>query len=211
MPRTANLSLRHGLRPLNAKETDLDVVKVASAYGTALYEGDPVLLVSDGTYARTPAGSAQAATTDGITAVITKIIQFQDAAGKLVRTGPMQYVPASTSYTSRANRTLIEVCYVTEDMRFAIKTDASVTSMAVADSLVGNNVDLAYTGGTDAALGLSGCQAIIGGAVTTTKQLRILGLRNIPFVDPTVGPFELVVKVALPVYLPIVGHAIAGV
>lgn len=209
MARTSNLAFRHGFNPANAKEQDLRTFTVASAYGTAIYPGDPVLLVSDGTVARTPAGTNQAAATDGITAVVTRIVQYKDSTGKVRRSG-VPYLPASTSWTAHEERSIVEVVMVDECPNFFVKTDAAVASLAVARSLVGNNVEHEYSG-TDSALGLSGARVVIGGAATTALQWRIVGVPDMAWNDPTVGAFVVEVKANKQVYLPPLGSSTTGV
>lgn len=176
---------------------------VASAYGTAIYIGDPVKFASDGTVEVAAAG-------DAISGVVTNIIQYKDAAGVLRRNCPGDRVPASITWTAHGERTLVQICLANAWIRFAARTDASVASLATARSLVGNNVDHEFSG-TSAAYGLSGARVVIGGAGTGTAQWRIVGVTELPFVDPTAGAFQVEVMVNEPVSLPILGSSATGI
>ncbi len=206
----SNLSIPSGFVPLNATEFDPITVEVASNYGTALYVGDPVIAVSDGTVARTPAGSAAGAATDGITGIITKIVQYKDSTG-IVRRNSRESVPANTTWTSAAERTLLQIIPSYAPIRYRCRGSASVADVATARSLRFENADLSY-GTADAGLGLSGARLNIAThATTNTLQFRIVEVVDMVQNDPTQANFILDVIVNLPYGWPIIGHSLTGV
>lgn len=144
--------------------------RVASAYGTALYRGQPVVRQSDGTYQRVAAGGGA-----GISGVISNIIQFRNANGVLVTNGRL--VPASTTYTDAEQATMIEIIPVRGHLFKVCGSAATPTSLANARTFEGENADHVYdpTGGAaDTALGLSGTFLDIATHNTTnTLQWRL--------------------------------------
>lgn len=198
-----------GFRPLNATESDYIIVPVASAYGTALYPGEPVIAVNDGTVAQTPAGSAAGAATDGITGVITQIIQYKDPAGFVRRNAP--YLPASTSWTNHHERSLVQICLATSGQRFRVRGDTGQASLAAARSIQWLNVDHEY-GTADTGLGLTGVQLNMSTAAdTATLQWRIIeAILDMPSNDPTQANVELVVMANLVAHLPVLGASTTG-
>jgi hypothetical protein len=209
MPR-ANLPAIWGLQPLNAKESDLVTFPVASAYGTAIYPGEPVLLVSDGTVARTPAGSAAGVATDGIFGVVTRIEQYYDAAVGDVRKTGVKYLPASTTYTGDKNRSLVQVCLANSNQRFRARANAAST-VATMRSAVGNNIDHAY-GTANTTLGRSGLVLGISTINTTnTLQWRIVEFPDGPLNDATATDFWFDVIPNLIQGLPTLGGSLTGV
>lgn len=198
-----------GFRPLNAKESDYIIVPVASAYGTAIHVGEPVLAVNDGTVARTPAGSAAGAATDGITGVVTQIIQYKDPAGYVRRNAT--YLPASTTWSAHHERSLLQICLATEGQLFRVRGDDGAASLAAARTLRWLNVDHEY-GTADTGLGLSGVQLNMSTANTTaTLQWRIVdSILDMPSNDPTQSNVELVVMANLVAWLPVLGGSTTG-
>jgi len=140
---------------------------VADNYGTALYVGDPVALVSDGTIARAAAGSGTA-----IYGVISAILQFKNADGVLVRNG--KYIPANTRWTAHEDRTMVQVILASSSF-FAVDADdgSTITTLAGAMDVEGENCDHIFAT-ADAGLGLSGALLDISTNNTTDSlQWRI--------------------------------------
>jgi hypothetical protein len=139
---------------------------VASAYGTALYVGDPVSRQSDGSYAASAAGA-------GSSGVISRILRYKDSAG-FVRTNA-KYIPASITWTAWQERTLIEIIPCKENM-FVACADEALTTQAAADAYCGENVDLVI-GTADAGLGLSAYRIDISThATTNTLTWRLISM-----------------------------------
>lgn len=205
-----NLSIPHGLVPLNATETDMVTYPVASAYGTAIYPGEPVLLVNDGTVARTPAGSAAGVATDGIFGVVTRIVQYRGADGVLKKTD-IKYLPASTSYTNDQDRSLVQICLATSGVRYKAKVSAAAASLAATRSAVGNNIDHQY-GTANTTLGRSGL-SLLGSSIATTNTLqwRIVEFLEGPLNDATQAEYLFAVIPNLIQGLPTVGGSLTGV
>jgi hypothetical protein len=209
MPR-ANLPIFQGFSPLNIPTADYVAIEVASTYGTAIYPGEPVIGVTDGSVQRTPAGSTAGAATDGITGVCVDIIQYQDANGRMQRQA--KFLPASTTWTAHANRSLIMVALANTSNRFRVRATTANSTLAVARATRFANADHLY-GTADTGLGRTGCAlnlATIG--VTATLQWRIIdGWIEGPQNDPTQVDYSLVVIPNLIYALPIVGGATLGV
>lgn len=209
MARSANLVIPGGFSPLNARESDLVAIEVASAYGTDIYPGDPVVAVTAGGVQRTPAGSAAGAATDGITGVCMEILQYKDPSGYVRKNA--RYLPASTSWTNHGERSLLLVCLATEDITFRVKANAANASLTVARATRFANADHAYSG-ADTGLGISGAQLNLSTVNTTnTLQWRIVGFTDLAMSDPTLTSYQVEVIPNLPYALPIVGHLATGI
>lgn len=206
----ANQSIPAGLVPLNAQESDLVLFPVASAYGTAIYPGEPVLLVSDGTVARTPAGSAAGVATDGIFGVVTRIVQYRDANVGGLRKTDIKYLPASTTYTADADRSIVQIRLANSTARYRARVSAA-SVLATVRSAVGNNIDHQY-GTANTTLGRSGL-TLLGSSINTTNTLqwRIVEFPDGPLNDATAADYWLTVIPNLIQGLPTVGGSLTGV
>lgn len=152
---------------------------VADNYATALYVGDPVTYQTDGSVARTAAGSGA-----GISGVIVAITGLM-LNGVFVRNA--KYVPANTRWTADADRTQLLIAPVYPDARFLVQADdgTTITTVAAARSAVGNNADHVFQT-ADTGLGLSGaCLDISTVNTTATLQWRIRDVIVGPHSDPT--------------------------
>jgi hypothetical protein len=201
MPRTSNLAIPGGLKPLNALESDLISKTVVSNNTDAIYPGDAVILATDGSVQRAAAG-------EGIYGTCIEIQQYKDSAG-VVRQNA-RYLPAATTWTAHHQRSIIRVLPATWPGRYRVKTDAAVASLTVARALSGANIDLEYSG-ADTALGLSGLRGVIGGAGAGSAQLRIVDFVDMPYNDPTVGAFEIEVVINEPQGWPVLGASTTGI
>lgn len=206
----ANITHLGGFRPVNAKSSDYVVLDVASAYGTAIYPGDPVVAVSTGYVQRTPAGSAAGAATDGITAVVTEIIQYKDSAGFVRKNA--KYLPASITWTAKHERSMLLCVLANENTRFRVTGDTAAASLAAAITTRFNNVDHEFNT-ADTGLGLSGCNLNMSTVNTTaTLQWRVIEWEQIgPGNDATVASYQAIVIPNLIYALPVVGHSTTGV
>lgn len=210
MARLTNLSILGGFTPVNAKDSDVIEIEVASAYGTDIIPGDPVIGVTAGGVQRTPAGSAAAAATDGITGVCIEIVQYKDPAGGFVRRNA-KYLPASTTWSAHQERSLIKIVLATEGMRFLCKVNAAAASLAVARALRFANFEHLYSG-ADNALGISGAKIALSSVNTTALQWRnVIPFTDMPFNDPLVADFAAEFVINKPYALPILGESTTGV
>lgn len=142
---------------------------VASAYGTAIYPGDPVARQSDGSYARAAAGGGA-----GISGVVNRVLRYKDTAG-YVRTTGCTYLPASISWTAHGERSLLEIIPV-KAAQFLGCTNAALASLTVARQSEGENVDHVF-GTADTGLGISPTLLDIAThATTNTLQWRLVNL-----------------------------------
>jgi hypothetical protein len=184
---------------------------VASGFATDIYPGDPVIGVTDGTVARTPAGSAAGAATDGITFIVLDVIQYRDPAGFVRRNGA-RFLPAGTTYTADSDRSMLSLLPVTADMVFRVRVNAGNASIAVARATGFANADHVYTG-ADTGLGLSGARLNLATLnVTPTLQWRIVKWEdNAVSNDPTQADYRCLVVPNLPFAWPIVGHSLTGI
>jgi hypothetical protein len=129
---------------------------VASAYGTALYEGQPVLKVDAGTFELCPAGTAT------IYGIIVGINQYYDSTDSRVKkplgSAPKR-LPASTTYTGVDNESRIAVMPV-KGLLFEVDADAALATptLAGARALIGSNGDHVIST-DDAALDISDVEA----------------------------------------------------
>lgn len=142
---------------------------VASAYATALYVGQPVKRVGTaGRYDLSAAG-------EGISGVISKIIQFRDVNG-VIRTNA-RVIPAGTTYTAEEDATMIEIIPARgHQFRVCGDDGTTTTSLVVARGFEGENADHIFnpTGGAaNAALGLSGAFLDISTHAAADGQWRI--------------------------------------
>ncbi len=141
--------------------------QVATNYGTALYMGDPVKMVSDGSVAQSAAG-------DPVFGVIAGV-GYRNADGVFVE---KNYVPANTTYTPDRLRTIVRVVPATPFTIFEVDADdgSSITTVAAARALVWENCDHIFTNAGTAATGLSGVQLDISTHGTATAQWRIFSV-----------------------------------
>jgi hypothetical protein len=207
MPNPNLLIQNGGLVPLNAVEQDFVVLEVQSNNAAAIYPGYPVVAQTDGSVIRTAAGGGA-----GSTAICMEILQYRDAA--VGRRRNARFLPASTTWTDHADRTLILAVLLHADSRFRVMADAAVASLAAARTSRWNNVNHVY--GTEvAAYGIGNCKAAMSTLNTTdTLQWRIVdGLLDVAQNDPTQVNYSLIVvpnvaPVGLP---PVFGGSATGV
>lgn len=150
--------------------------EVASSYGTALFPGDVVTLVT--------AGTIQACTAGGAPLILGVIshCSYVDASNRRVRS----YIPATTVYspTTRGSPNASYV-WVWDDP--TIEYVASVSSQAATDTAaeiyaaIGSNMDIVATAG-DTVYGRSG-HTLDGNPIAGTAQFRILGVLRDPSND----------------------------
>lgn len=138
---------------------------IASAYGTAIGDGDPVKLLA-GNLVRA-VGLAASDTTGGIIGSFQGV-EYVDSVGK------PQWSPqwvASTVATS-----VVAYYYADPYITYEIQANGTLTSAAV-----GQQIDFATVGPANTFTGLSGASADIATLASgTQKEMRIVGLRAAP-------------------------------
>lgn len=200
----------NGIVPLNLKESDLVPLDVQSNNSAAVYPGMPVIAQADGSVLRTPAGSAAGAATDGITAVVTEILQHKDATGGFVRTNA-KLIPANTVWTAHKDRSRVLAMLANETQRYKVMANAAVADFAAVRALGWANADHVY-GTPNAALGLADISLNISTVGTTaTRQWRILEFLDVVQNDPTQVNFTAIVIPNLIYALPVVGHSTTAI
>jgi hypothetical protein len=171
---------------------------VASAYGTALYPGTPVIKVSDGTV-------AIGAGTSVVLGIIDSIVQYRNADGVVQKFGAGGgYLPATTpTWTAYEDRTIVNVIPCLPGVFFAVPCDdaTTFTTLAGLQAAVWENCDgnaTAFTANTALGLGTFGLD-ISTHAVTNTLQWRIVGIMDSVGNDPAGGAnYEVIVECNLP-------------
>jgi hypothetical protein len=145
--------------------------QVATAYGTALFKGDPVARVSDGSIAQAAAGA-------NIFGVVAGV-KYRNADGLLVE---KDYLPASTAYSVDSLRSIVYVIPATPFTIFEVDADdgTSITSVTNARLLPWENCDHVFTTAGSTSTGLSGCQLDISTHGTSAAQWRIVDIAPYP-------------------------------
>lgn len=152
-----------GMRPayhaLNAQVT-ARAYTIASAYGTAIYKGNPVILNTNGTIV--------VGTTAADILGIFAGVQYTDATGKPVYS---PYWPASTTATDI-------VAYVYDDPNIVYEVQSNGS---IAQTAVGDQADFVNPGTGSATTGLGSCtiSSTLAGA-GVQAQLRIVGFSLAP-------------------------------
>lgn len=158
---------------------------VASAYGTAIFFGDLVKRVSDGTIAAAAAG-------DAIYGIAVGAVRYKNSSGVIVAGN---YLPASTSFTgaphiSNPQASIVAVVPLGPGDVIEMDVDTAVSTITAAQDLVGNNFDIVATAGSTAS-GRSGY--VVNGASgsgTGTAQIRLLETVPDPLNDVTVANWK---------------------
>lgn len=154
---------------------------VASAYGTAIFFGDLVKRVSDGTIAAAAAG-------DAIYGIAAGVVRFKNSAG--VFPVAQNHLPASITYTgaphiSNPQASIVAVIPLSKDDIIEMDVDTAVATITAAQDLVGNNFDIVATAGNSTS-GRSGYVVNnASGQGTGTAQLRLLEIVPDPLNDVT--------------------------
>lgn len=152
-------------------------MQVATAYGTAIFCGDPVKKVNDGSVSIAAAGEAIYG--------IVSAVHYLTTAGVYV---DKNYVPASIAYTADRTRTIVDVIVAYPGIRFKVCADAAIATVATARTYVDENVDHVATAAGNTGTGRSGYQIAIAGHQTATAQWRLSELLcgdDDPTNDPT--------------------------
>lgn len=146
-----------GLRPAKHASGQIrtEAVTIATGYATTIYRHGPVKMLADGTIGAAAAGEAFVGVLMGV--------EYKDSTGKPCG----GHWPASTAATDI-------VAYITRDPNIIYEIQATAT---IAQTGVGNLVDLAAAGSGSAALGTSIASADAATLGTASAQLQILGFQ----------------------------------
>lgn len=138
-------------KPKNgAEHGSYETVRVASAYGSAIYEGFPVKRVDGGYYEVAAAG-------DSFYGVVVSIDQFKDSDGRVRQAlgASPKLLPASTTYSGIDDESRLVVAPA-RNWYFEVDADdgVSATTRAAFIALIGSNGDHVISS-DDAALDIS--------------------------------------------------------
>lgn len=175
------MAYARGLIPINngagSASLAVETFEVLAAYTTAVFVGDPVLLVAAGIDSATSADNAQ---TGGAYPVVEAAAAGGVIYGVVVGIEPVrsdltkQYIPASTGG-------FVRVVRATQDMLFRIGADSAGDQIEFAD--VNNHYDL-VAGAGSTTTGYSGYILDSSSEATAAKQVYLRGFYNAPDNDP---------------------------
>lgn len=174
----ANPTLNGGFRPvamINGTYLPTTLIReTANNYGTALFQGDVLIPVSDGTVA------IAAATDNGKLAYVATGFQYV-ISGKRTK---KPYLPANTTFSPTTvgskNAAWVECVPIVPDLIFEVDaTGTAAASIAAAIGYIGENADLA-TGTGDTTNGQSAMTIDISTHATTAANFRIFGIKQYP-------------------------------
>lgn len=174
---------------------------VATSYGTALYPGQAVKVVNDGTVSKSTTGDGSL-----ILGIIDSVKQYRNSDGQVQKHG--LYLPASTTWTAWEDRSIVNVIPCLPGVMFIAPADdaTTFTTRALAQAAVWENCD-AVIGTANTALGLPSYKLDISGhATTNTFQWKLLALLDSEGSDPAGGAnYEYIVTCNLPQLTAILG------
>lgn len=175
----ANPSFTGGFRPVATTDGSpmppIVIKEVANNYGTALFQGDILIPVSDGTVAQA------AATDDGKLAWVAMGFSYVIDNKRQDK----KYVPASTTFSPTTvgsrNATWVFCMPLTPTLIMEVDGNAAAPTATVAGviGLIGENCDLAATTG-DTTYGQSTMTLNLSTHATTTANFRIWGIPQYP-------------------------------
>lgn len=157
--------------------------EIANNYGTALFLGDPINLITDGT-----------ATRDSLDSTT---LNYGIAVGFSYVTGgrriDARHIPANTTFTPTAvgsiNASKVKIRWATPDTFWFISVATALTE-ANARAAVGAGCDLTFATAGSTAYGWSGC-ALDSSTIGTTGKCQILELVPVAGRADANGPNEL--------------------
>lgn len=158
---------------------------VASAYGTAIFCGDLVKRVSDGTIAAAAAG-------DAIYGIAAGAVRYKNSSGVIVAGN---HLPVSTTFTgapdlSNPQASIVAVIPLSVADIIEMDVDTASATITAAQDLVGNNFDIVATAGSTSS-GRSGY--VVNGASgsgTGTAQIRLNMISRDPLNDVTAANWK---------------------
>jgi hypothetical protein len=182
----ANIT-RGGFRPKFAGIKGARRYEVVSGVSTAIFPGDVVTLLTDGTVAAASAGGA-----DLVLGVVAAA-SYVDSSGSRVR----RYIPASTTYspTARGSKNASYV-WVWDDptIEYVATVSTGTNTAAVIYALLGANADIVATAG-DTVYGRSNHTIDGSGATTGTLRFRITEIYRDPANDLTSANWKAVCQI----------------
>jgi hypothetical protein len=182
------VSAPYGLVPINSLDGKpyagaIRQIPVAIGFGTAIFNGDTVLLNSDGYLVKSTTTNS-----GGIVGVVMGG-QYTNSSGQLVQG---QYIPALASTTANP-----AVAYVVDDQQalFKVAVVTSGTTMGTASRAdVGSNVALVLNAGSTTTGDSAFAVTLTGAGTTATIPLRVIDV--VPETATSAGVYtELLVKI----------------
>ena len=182
------VSAPYGLVPVNSLDGKpyagaIRQIPVAIGFGTAIFNGDTVLLNSDGYLVKSTTTNS-----GGIVGVVMGG-QYTNSSGQLVQG---QYIPALASTTANP-----AVAYVVDDQQalFKVAVVTSGTTMGTASRAdVGSNVALVLNAGSTTTGDSAFAVTLTGAGTTATIPLRVIDV--VPETATSAGVYtELLVKI----------------
>lgn len=160
----------------NQHHAPIELKTVATSYGTALYTGDIVKIVSDGTVAAAVAGDTAYGVFDGAE-------QYYDSSAGAMRKGGS--LPASVAWgTTWERRSVARVIpFRSQVFRMCCDDKTTATTPALYDDMVGENCE--WIAGTPVGDQSGTLLDISTNATTNTLSLRIVGFPNQNLTDFT--------------------------
>lgn len=161
---------------------------VASNNTVAIFAGDPVKLVNDGTVVVAGVG-------DAVYAIAMGTTRYRNSSGTIVAGN---FLPAATTYTgapvlSNAQASVLQCCPVVGQV-FEVDVNTGQASLTAAQTLVNNNANVVATAGNTStgrsAYTLDASTAGTGG----TLAWRILEVAPDPSNDPTAANWKVLVE-----------------
>lgn len=155
-----------------ATEPPIDILPVASGYSTALYDGDPVKKLSDGTIAAAAPG-------DTMYGVFAGAERYYD--GSVIRRGGS--LPASTTYGSLLERQSLArvIPFAGQIFELDANDGTTATTQSAHQALIGENCEWAT--GTNVNDQSGAVLNISTHATTNTLSLRLYNLATYPDQD----------------------------
>lgn len=151
------------------------VAELANNYGTAIFNGDIIIGVSDGTVA------VGAAANNGLLLGVAVGFSYVISG----RREPMPCIPASTTFSPTTvgspNASYVEYVPLTADLILEVDGNAAAPTPTTAGviGLIGENCDLA-TGSGDSTTGVSAMTLDLSSHATTTFNFRVYGISEYP-------------------------------
>lgn len=174
---------------LGGNTAPIEEMPVASNNSTAIFTGDIVKRVSDGTVIIAAAGDLTLAY------VVVGVVRYKRSDGAIVAGN---YLPASTTYTgapavSNPQASILSLI-PTQYQIFECDANTAAASITAAQDIVGNNCDFVATAGNTSS-GRSGFVLDTSAPGTGTANWRVLDIVNSPDNDVTSVNYKVRVTV----------------
>ncbi|MSX03200.1 MAG: hypothetical protein F2813_08605 [Actinobacteria bacterium] len=177
-----------------AERAPIEERPVVTTQSGAIFRGDCVKLVSDGTVIKCAAG-------DAVYGVVTSIVRYKDTSG-VIRSG--NFLPDATVFSGAPSLSNPQASIVSlipaAGQVFEADVDTSQATITAAQGIMGNNVNIVATTGSTTT-GRSG-HVIDGGSTTTpattsSLQWRLLEIVPDPLNDVTSANWKARVSINL--------------